>query len=71
MEYSIEQIKDLYCKFTCPIKNQLDNKCSGCDIVDICDKLDIGCANEELNMCELCQIDNFIRELEDYKIINS
>jgi hypothetical protein len=72
MEYSVEQIKDLYCKFTCPVKNRKsENDCKHCDIANICDKLEIGCASkEEQNACEICQIDNFIRELRDQKIIN-
>lgn len=56
MEYSIEQIKDLYCKFNCKVKhNRVMNE------------------DDEpyFNFCHYCQIDNFILELRDHKIINS
>jgi hypothetical protein len=52
MEYSIEQIKDLYCKFTCKYANGM------VEIDDI-----------SIDPCEYCQVNNFIRELRDQKII--
>jgi hypothetical protein len=54
MEYSVEQIKDLYCKFTCQYNNSLE-EING-DFID---------------PCKFCQIDNFIQELKDQKIINT
>lgn len=68
--FDINYIKKEYCRFKCPVKNKTDERnCRTCDIAGICDKLDINCANEELDPCKVCQIDNFIRELYDYKII--
>lgn len=53
MEYSVDQVKDLYCKFTCKYGNKLI----------IINEL-------EVDMCQHCQVNNFIRELRDYKKIN-
>lgn len=68
----INYIKEQFCKFTCPNRSKYfdESKCRKCDIVDICEKLDIGCANpDNESYCDACQIDNFIRELQDNKII--
>ena len=54
MEYSIDQIKDLYCKFKCQSHDQ-----------------NLEADGYSIDPCEICQIDSFIQELEDYKIINS
>lgn len=71
MEYSLEQIKDLYCKFSCSVKYSIpEDKCRNCDVSNICDKLDICCAKEKQGVCQLCQVDKFILELKDQKVIS-
>ena len=69
----IEEIKDQYCKFHCPYRNKIDFE----ELLNECnlDNFERACVDElkyievKINMCKYCQIDNFIKELEDYKII--
>jgi hypothetical protein len=72
-DFSLDYIKQQYCNYKCPVKdiNLNDNTCSGCDLQYICDKLDINCSGnmESKTACEVCQIDNYIRELRDFSII--
>lgn len=63
MEYSAEQIKDLYCKFKCPIKQSIKHIINNIDYWD-----DYNFIEEDI-LCEVCQIDSFIKELQDYKKI--
>lgn len=70
----IEYIKKMFCKYDCTLKrkfNQFDEyvNCRNCDIKEICEKLDIPCSKEIENTCDTCQIDSFIQELYNNKII--
>jgi hypothetical protein len=74
----LKDVKEMYCKFNCPNKN-MDKEdisikyCCDCDSMDICLAQDNNCKAydtlAEFSYCKTCQIDNFIEELYQNKLI--
>ncbi len=76
MNIDIDYIKKMFCKFQCTINKELldstvyveDIECPKCHAY-FSSWHDVEVDLEENKPCQICQIDNFIRELQDNIII--
>lgn len=74
--FDIDYIKTQYCKYKCNAKTtEVEVVVDGSTFCDTCqehieDQWDDKIILED-EACKLCQINNFIRELEDFKMLKS
>lgn len=74
-DIDINYIKRMFCKFKCTsnktlISTQIEDTftCPKCD-EEFSGSFDVEVFIDEYEACQLCQIDNFLRELQDNNII--